>query len=58
MIPKFGNLTNPSVDILQEIKTIADFGFDFVEIGIEGPLGKPEILLKKKKKDSRTPKKI
>ncbi len=50
MMPKFGNLTNPSVDILQEIKTIGEFGFDFVEIGIEGPFGKPEILLKKKKK--------
>lgn len=49
MIPKFGILTNPSVDILKEIENIARLGFDFVEIGIEGPEGKPEILLEKKK---------
>lgn len=48
-IPKFGNLTNPSIDILREIRTIKRMGFDFVEIGIEGPEGKPEKLLKKKK---------
>lgn len=40
-------LTNPSIDILKEIKTVADFGFDYVEIGIEEPEGKPDILNKK-----------
>jgi len=48
-LPKFGVATNPSVDVLKEIKTIAGLGFDFVEICIEGPEGKPEILLEKKK---------
>jgi sugar phosphate isomerase/epimerase len=44
---KFGMLTNPSTDILKELKTVAEFGFDYVEIGIEEPEGKPEILNKK-----------
>jgi sugar phosphate isomerase/epimerase len=46
---KFGVLTNPTVDILKEINTIAKLGFDFVEIGIEWPEGAPEVLLKKKR---------
>jgi len=45
---KFGMLTNPSLEILKEINSIHNFGFDFVEIGIEGPEGTPEILMKKK----------
>jgi len=48
-LPKFGILTNPTVDILKEIENIAKLDFDFVEIGIEWPEGSPEILLKKKK---------
>ncbi len=47
-LPKFGMLTNPTIDILKEIKTIARLGFDYVEIGIEGPEGKPELLLEKR----------
>lgn len=48
--PKFGVLTNPTVDILKEIDTINKLGFDFVEIGIEWPEGAPEVLLKKRNK--------
>jgi sugar phosphate isomerase/epimerase len=46
---KFGKLTNPTIDILEEIKTTHDLGFDYVEIGIEGPTEKPETILKEKK---------
>ena len=46
---KFGKLTNPTIDVLKEIRTTHKLGFDFVEIGIEGPAGKPEIIMKKKK---------
>jgi sugar phosphate isomerase/epimerase len=46
---KFGKLTNPMKDILDEIRTTHDLGFDYIEIGIEGPAGTPEIILKKKK---------
>ena len=49
-LPKFGNLTNPLVDILKEINTIAKLGFDFVEIGIEWPEGASDVLSKKKSK--------
>jgi len=45
---KFGNLTNPSVNILKEIKTIKSLGFDFAEIGIEASEDMPEILMKQK----------
>ncbi len=41
----FGNLTNPTVDILEEIETIHKLGMDFVEISIEDPEGMPEILM-------------
>lgn len=46
---KFGKLTNPMKDVLDEIKTTHNLGFDYVEIGIEGPAETPEIILKKKK---------
>jgi sugar phosphate isomerase/epimerase len=49
-IPKFGRLTNPREDILKEIGLTAKLGFDFVEIGIEGPGGDPDILIKNKAK--------
>ncbi|MBI5061667.1 MAG: sugar phosphate isomerase/epimerase [Candidatus Aenigmarchaeota archaeon] len=44
----FGNLTNPTVNILDEIEAIHKLGMDFVEIGMEGPEGMPEILMQKK----------
>lgn len=49
-LPKFGLLTNSTIDILEEIETIARLGFDYVEIGIEWPEGTSEILIKKKNK--------
>jgi sugar phosphate isomerase/epimerase len=49
-VPKFGRLTNPKENILKEIDTTAKLGFDFVEIGIEGPGGDPDILIKNKGK--------
>lgn len=48
MTIEFGLLTNPTVDILKEIETIARLEFDFVEIGIEWPEGEPEVLLRKR----------
>lgn len=43
-IPKFGLLTNPSLDVISEIKEIDRLEFDYVEIAIEGPEGNPRIL--------------
>ncbi len=47
-LPKFGLLTNPTIDIIKEIRTIAKLGFDYVEISIEGPEDKPETLHEKR----------
>jgi sugar phosphate isomerase/epimerase len=46
--PKFGLLTNPSIDIVKEIRDIYDLGFDYAEIGIEVPEGNRQILLNNK----------
>ncbi|HET7284345.1 MAG TPA: sugar phosphate isomerase/epimerase family protein [Nitrososphaeraceae archaeon] len=43
-IPKFGLLTNPSLNVISEIKEIDRLEFDYVEIAIEGPEGNPQIL--------------
>jgi len=43
-LPGFGLLTNPSIEILEEIRSIQRMGFDYAEIGIESPEGAPEIL--------------
>ena len=48
-MPKYGNITNPAVEISEEIKSVLDHGFDFAEIGIEWPEGSPEKIIKKKK---------
>lgn len=47
---KYGSLTNPAVEITEEIRRIGKGGFDYAEIGIEGPEGMPDILIKKKEK--------
>ncbi|MFH1106176.1 MAG: sugar phosphate isomerase/epimerase family protein [Candidatus Aenigmatarchaeota archaeon] len=47
-MPKFGNITNPSADIVKEIRTVAKMGFDYAEIAIEEPMGTPELLRKNK----------
>lgn len=47
---KFGLLTNPANDILEEITAIKKLESDYVELGIELPEGTPEIILKNKQK--------
>jgi sugar phosphate isomerase/epimerase len=47
-MPKFGLLTNPTLDVLKEIESIANLGFDYVEIGAEWPEGTSQILHAKK----------
>jgi sugar phosphate isomerase/epimerase len=49
-MPSYGLLTNPSNDIISEINRIYDLNFDYVEVGIEGPEGNPDIINKKKDK--------
>jgi sugar phosphate isomerase/epimerase len=47
-MPSYGLLTNPSNDIISEISKIHELNFDYVEIGIEGPEGNPNIINKRK----------
>ncbi len=47
MPPKFGMLTTPWEDVLEQIKLASDLGMDYVEIGMEPPRGRPEQLLRK-----------
>jgi endonuclease IV len=47
-MPSYGLLTNPSNEITSEINKIYDLNFDYVEIGIEGPEGNPDIINEKK----------
>lgn len=47
-MPKFGVLSNPANDIIKEIKSAHRNRFDFIEIGIEPPMGDPEILMSRK----------
>ena len=46
-MPSYGLLTNPSNEIISEITNIHDLNFEYVEIGIEGPEGNPDIINKK-----------
>lgn len=46
-MPSFGLLTNPSIEILREIRDIHALGLDYVEIGIESPEGSADILQRK-----------
>ncbi len=57
MMPKFGSITNPSKNVLREIEEIGKMGFDFAEIGIEGPEGMPKVLMRKKDDIKKTLKK-
>ena len=47
-MPAYGLLTNPSNEIISEISKVYELNFDYVEIGIEGPEGNPDIITKKK----------
>jgi sugar phosphate isomerase/epimerase len=46
-------LTNPSNEILSEIVKIYELDFDYVELGIEGPEGNPQIINEKKNEITR-----
>jgi sugar phosphate isomerase/epimerase len=46
-MPSYGLPTNPSIEILSEISKIYELGFEYAEIGIEGPEGNPEIINKR-----------
>lgn len=47
-MPSYGLLTNPSNEIITEMSKIYELSFEYVEIGIEGPEGNPDIINKKK----------
>jgi hypothetical protein len=47
-MPSYGLLTNPSNDIISEIRKIHELNFEYAEIGIEGHEGNPDIINKKK----------
>lgn len=44
-----GAMNNPAREILGEIESFAEMGFDFVEIAVEGPCSLPEELVERKK---------
>ena len=46
-MPSYGLLTNPSNAIIGEINKIYDLDFEYVEIGIEGPEGNPDVIKNK-----------
>src|SRR6476659_10377137 len=52
-MPSYGLLTDPSHEILSEIRKIHDLEFDYVEIGIEGPEGNPTLIYKKRHEISK-----
>jgi sugar phosphate isomerase/epimerase len=47
-MPSYGLLTNPSNEMISEIIKIYELNFEYVEIGIEGPEGNPDIIDKRK----------
>ena len=47
-MPSYALLTNPSNDIISQVSKTYDLNFDYVEIGIEGPEGNPDIITKNK----------
>src|SRR5919112_1341176 len=47
-MPSYGLLTNPSNELISEIIKIYELNFEYVEIGIEGPEGNPDIIDKRK----------
>src|ERR1700719_252557 len=46
-MPKYGLLTKPTKDVVDEINKISKMGFDYAEICIEEPFGTPKILRRK-----------
>jgi hypothetical protein len=49
-MPSYRLLTNPSIEITNEIRKIHELNFEYAEIGIEGPEGNPDIINKKRHK--------
>ncbi|MFL6425274.1 MAG: sugar phosphate isomerase/epimerase family protein, partial [Nitrososphaeraceae archaeon] len=47
-MPSYGLPTNPSIEILSEISKIYELGFEYAEIGIEGPEGNPDKINKRR----------
>ena len=47
-MPSYGLLTNPSNEMIREIIKIYELNFEYVEIGIEGPEGNPDVIDKNK----------
>jgi sugar phosphate isomerase/epimerase len=48
-ILKYGMITDPSRDIVKEIRKASRMGFDYVELGMEIPEGHPDILRKRRR---------
>jgi sugar phosphate isomerase/epimerase len=42
-------MNNPEKEVLEELRFFGEFGFDFVDLAIEGPLALPERLLEKER---------
>jgi sugar phosphate isomerase/epimerase len=47
-MPSYGLLTNPSNEMISEIIKVYELNFEYVEIGIEGPEGNPDLINKNK----------
>src|SRR5208337_811974 len=47
-MPKFGLLTDPVEDVVEQILRFKKLGFDFTEIGIEEPKATPQALMSQK----------
>ncbi len=45
---KLGAMNNPEKNLLEEIRSAGEMGFDYFEVAIEGPKAYPEILVEKK----------
>ncbi len=46
---KLGAMNNPEKDVLKEIASIGELGFDFLELAVEGPRADPDAIASKKK---------
>ena len=47
---KFGNIVNPRIEVVSDIKNIIDMGFDFVELNFVEPEGTKEVYNRKAQK--------
>ncbi len=56
-MPIFGSITNPYLNILQEMRTVRNLGFNFIEVTTEEPATTPQVLLANKKEINNLSKK-